>query len=124
MDVDVEKDKNQVHRTSPTPLDEFDNFNFKVPIACNQFINFITAQETSPNDNDEIGFDLTQCGTKVFNKSSQVTKAIKSDDLERYKQILAQKSAELSKPGLLDLTNKTANNKSFDLDKKFIGKKN
>lgn len=122
MDVDVEKDKNQVHRTSPTPLDEFDNF--KVPITCNQFINFVTAQDTSHNDNDEIDFDLTQCGTKVFNKSSQVTKAIKSDDLERYKQILAQKSTELSRPGLLDLTNKIATNKSFDLDKKFIGKLN
>ena len=101
---------------------DFDDF--KVPITCNEFIDFSTAQAALASQSDEVTYDLTQCGTKVFNKSSQVINAVKSNDLERFKQILAQKSGVLNKPGLADLTNHVVSDsvRLFPPEKRFIGK--
>jgi hypothetical protein len=101
---------------------DFDDF--KVPITCNQFIDFSAAQADLASQNDAIKYDLTQCGTKVFDKSSQVINAVKSNDLERFKQILAQKNVALNKPGLVDLTNRVVSDsvKLFPPEKRYMGK--
>ena len=101
---------------------DFDDF--KVPITCNQFIDFSAAQADLASQNDEIKYDLTQCGTKVFDKSSQVINAVKSNDLERFKQILAQKNVALNNPGLVDLTNHVVSDsiRLFQPEKRYMGK--
>ena len=60
--LDIERNE-KVIISEPSSSNNFDNF--IVPISCNQFINFIAAQDPLPSHNDETGFDLTQCGTKV-----------------------------------------------------------